>query len=405
MSGVSRPASDPPAPGSAGPLEALERRVAELEARVAELEGSGDALRETINRLGEALTDTHDRGAMVAAVLDTAVHHLRARAGVLYQLVAGRDVLRPTASCGDTGGGGLGGLGELMVGEGLAGHAARTGSEVLWPGDDAELAAPGASEPAHSEPAAGPRTAMAVPVRVGGRPYGVLALYGRSVGRPFAPGDVQSLEALVHQVEPAIENTFLYEEAQRLAITDGLTSLWNRRHFDLRAAAELQRANRFREPFSIVLIDVDSFKDVNDRFGHQAGDAVLIDLAVRFTNAVRDVDVVARFGGDEFGLILPSTDTEGARFVAQKIRASVAEVPFSVPGAELAITVSAGVAMWPDHGTTLAELLSAADRALYGAKRAGRDGVGCAGDSPDAGAGPDGGRAPAGGNARARGGT
>jgi diguanylate cyclase (GGDEF)-like protein len=355
-------------------LAALEGRVAALDARVAELEGAGGEFRRVLNRLGEALSATHDRPAMVGAVLETSALYLRAAAAAFFRIVPGRDVLRVTTTCGDVGGMGTA---EVAAGEGVAGRAAAGGEVVRWPDPDAPdpaaVAGPAPGEPQPPPPAAA--TAIAVPVRVGGRPYGVLAVYGRRSGEPFSAQDVESLETLVRQVEPAIENTYLYEEAKRLSITDGLTSLWNRREFDLRMRQEHQRGVRFGEPFSIVLLDLDHFKDVNDRHGHQVGDAVLIEVARRLISSIREVDVVARIGGEEFGLILPNTPVEGALHLAAKVRAIVGGQPVETDGLSLPLTVSAGVASFPDHGRTPAELYGAADAALYRAKAGGRDRV------------------------------
>jgi diguanylate cyclase (GGDEF)-like protein len=212
---------------------------------------------------------------------------------------------------------------------------------------------------------------VAVPVRSGGHAFGVLALYGRSVDRPYSGEDVEALTTMVRAVEPAIENTFLYEEARRLSITDGLTSLWNRRQFDLRLNEELRRGIRFSEPFSIVLLDLDQMKAVNDTYGHQAGDALLIEVAQRVTGGVRDVDVVARFGGDEFALILPATGIAGALRLADKVRALLADEPFELGPSPVVVTASIGVASYPEHGQTGHDLVGSADAALYRAKHAG----------------------------------
>jgi two-component system cell cycle response regulator len=345
-------------------VQVMESRLRQLETRVRELEESGSEFRRALNRLGDALAATHDRPAMLSAVLDTCALYLRAPAGAFYGSVAGTERLRPLASCGTAPA--PEDLTELKLGEGLAGAAAASGDVVIWPGS--EVIAPSPDEPADE----GARTGMAVPIRSGNRPFGVLAFYGRSADRSFTREDVDALVALVRQVETAIENTFLYEEATRLSITDGLTSLWNRRQFDLRVAAEHQRGVRFAEPFSIILLDLDQLKAVNDSLGHQAGDALLIEVAHRLASGVRDVDLVSRFGGDEFGLVLPSTGVAGALRVAEKVRGAIGGAPIDVGGrTPVRATVSVGVASYPEHGPTGRELVRAADAALYRAKAAG----------------------------------
>jgi len=238
---------------------------------------------------------------------------------------------------------------ELSAGEGVAGTAAVADDVVQCPGD-AELAP--------AEPSAS--AAVAIPLRRGNRAIGVLALYARGAEQAFTDDDMRLLQSLVRQAETAIENTFLYEEATRLSITDGLTGLWNRRLFDLRINEELQRAIRFQEPFGLLLVDLDHFKSVNDRYGHQAGDAVLVELARRLTDATREVDVVTRFGGEEFALILPKTPVQGTLRLAEKVREVVANEPFSAGNASMPVTVSVGAAGYPAHGLSAAELLAAA---------------------------------------------
>ena len=345
-------------------LATVERLILSLDARVRELEQSNGEFRRALNRLGDALSATHDRPAMLSAVLETCALYLRATTGVFYGVVAGTERLRPLVTCGAPPPAG----GELSRGQGVAGTAADQEAVVVWP------AGPGGTTPP-PEPGIEPfaDAAIAVPIRSGSKPFGVLALYGTPSDRPFSDDDVDTLATLVRQVEPAIENTFLYEEATRLSITDGLTSLWNRRQFDLRLIAEQQRAVRFGEPFSVILIDLDQMKEVNDTRGHQAGDAVLVEIASRLAGGVRDVDLVARFGGDEFALVLPNTGVAGALRLADKVRAAVADQPFETGGTAngVNLTVSVGVASYPEHGENGGTLVKAADDALYRAKTAG----------------------------------
>ncbi|MDQ6726305.1 MAG: GGDEF domain-containing protein, partial [Actinomycetota bacterium] len=240
------------------------------------------------------------------------------------------------------------------------------GGPVLWPGDGAAVRA------APQEPDCD-GGGVAIPLRSGGHPFGVLAYYGRATA--FDDGDVDSLVILVRQAETAIENSFLYEEAVRLSLTDGMTGLWNRRNFDLRLESELSRAVRFAEPFGVVFVELDQMKAVNDRHGHQAGDTVLIELARRLTEAVREVDLVARWGGDEFTLLLPKTGLAGAVLLAEKIRAAVGTVAFRVDTGSLDLTISVGVAAYPEHGSSGKDLVAAADAAMYRAKAGGRNRV------------------------------
>ena len=317
---------------------------------------------------------------MVSALLETTATYLGAEAAVFYIVVAGSERLRPMEKVGTAAGSPVG---ELTAGTGLAGAASQRGATVLWPGDG-EPARPSAEEP---EAGAG---AIAIPLRSGGHPFGVLAYYGKPA--PFDEEDVGSLEILVRQAETAIENSFLYEEAVRLSLTDGMTGLWNRRQFDLRLEAELSRAVRFSEPFAVVFVELDQMKLVNDRYGHQAGDTVLIELSRRLSEAVREVDVVARWGGDEFTLLLPKTALPGALLLAEKIRGAVVNAPFRIDGGSLEVTISVGVSAYPEHGSSGKDLVAAADAAMYRAKAQGRNRVqhavvGERRDKPDTGAG------------------
>jgi diguanylate cyclase (GGDEF)-like protein len=254
----------------------------------------------------------------------------------------------------------------VEIGEGVAGEAARSRDIV---------AAPAQVTAAATEPVSAEASSIALPVRSGARPFGVLALYGIPGGRALSTSEVEALHSLASQASTAIENTFLFEEAERLSITDGLTGLWNRRHFDLQAAGEVQRAVRFSEAFGVVMVDIDRFKAINDAHGHQTGDGVLVEFAGRLKAATRDVDIVARFGGEEFALLLPNTTCAGARTVGEKVRGRIGDEPFEVDGLSINVTVSVGVAAYPEHGTTVKELVAAADAALYRAKAGGRDRV------------------------------
>jgi diguanylate cyclase (GGDEF)-like protein len=160
-----------------------------------------------------------------------------------------------------------------------------------------------------------------------------------------------------------------------------LTGLANRRSCEETLNAELARAERFASPLAIVVADLDDFKDVNDHFGHQAGDVVLRELSAVLRESVRDIDLTGRWGGEEFGLVLPGTAAEGAAAVAERVRRTLEErLMLSVDGEPIAVTASFGVAAYPRNGDH-SSLVAAADEALYWAKRDGRDRVAAAVDA------------------------
>jgi diguanylate cyclase (GGDEF)-like protein len=186
-----------------------------------------------------------------------------------------------------------------------------------------------------------------------------------------------ALSALTFSVIAYVVDRWRDREARylRLAETDALTGLTNRRHFLELAARELARSRRYGSPMALVLVDLDHFKRVNDRYGHLAGDQVLTAAARALASGLREIDVIARHGGEEFAILLPETDLTGAREVAERSCRRLAETVTTVEGDEVRITASMGVASVTGGAATLDELLGRADRAMYGAKRAGRDRV------------------------------
>jgi diguanylate cyclase (GGDEF)-like protein len=161
---------------------------------------------------------------------------------------------------------------------------------------------------------------------------------------------------------------------EELSSRDGLTGLYNRREFEDRLREETQRARRYGKSLSVIILDIDHFKNVNDRYGHQAGDETLIAVADLIRLSARPMDAVCRYGGEELAVILPETDASGAGILAERIRASVAESLTITPqGVEIQVTVSIGFAAFPQDGDTGPGLVKAADEALYAAKQEGRN--------------------------------
>jgi diguanylate cyclase (GGDEF)-like protein len=166
-----------------------------------------------------------------------------------------------------------------------------------------------------------------------------------------------------------------HEEIYRLMTTDGLTQLHNKRYFDEMLDREVARAKRYKRSFSLLVFDIDRFKDINDRFGHLAGDAILRQLGAVLSGRLRVNDVLARVGGEEFALITPEVGVDGAKELAGKINRLIGDTRFEFEGARVGVTVSVGVAEWQDQYDDPSELLKAADDKLYEAKRNGRNQV------------------------------
>lgn len=213
------------------------------------------------------------------------------------------------------------------------------------------------------------------------------ALVATRTGRRGRPGlvrlrEIEALSSLAHHAILALTNARLHEEVRDMAIRDPLTGLLNHGEFQRVLASEAGRLERFsslRTPghrLSLLLIDIDRFKLLNDRYGHPSGDAVLREVAIAINGAVRSFDVVARYGGEEFAVVLPETGEEGALQVAERVRQAVCgTVAAPKPGPRRRITVSIGSATAPADGSNPAELIASADDALYRAKDTGRNRV------------------------------
>ena len=218
------------------------------------------------------------------------------------------------------------------------------------------------------------RGAEDLSLKAGEATVGTLVCGSRSAdGLPESAQKELSMLAL--QAAEALVRTRLYEESERMATTDGLTGLLNRRTFDSSLEQRLREAQRYGRPLSLLLLDVDHFKKVNDTHGHPAGDAVLSGVAKVAQKQARETDLVARYGGEEMALILPETDARGAWAIAERIRKAVEAAAHATEQGALRVTLSVGVATWTAGGESPDDLLQAADKALYRAKENGRNRV------------------------------
>ncbi len=201
---------------------------------------------------------------------------------------------------------------------------------------------------------------------------GMLVLYSGKK-ESLSSHQIELLELLGNQASSSLANAKLHEEIERMASTDGLTGLFNHRTFQERLSAEFKRRERISVPLSLLLIDIDFFKKINDTYGHPAGDEVLRGVAGVVRETIRNIDIPARYGGEEFAAILPGTDGEGAQSMAERLRTAIAGKTFSIDGKSLEVTVSIGVATSPHDTDNKEGLIEKADQALYHAKRDGRN--------------------------------
>jgi len=175
------------------------------------------------------------------------------------------------------------------------------------------------------------------------------------------------------QMSIMLENALTNESMEHLSMCDGLTGLYNRRHLNERLLSEVKKVHRIGQNLSLLILDVDYFKKINDQFGHPVGDKVLTTLSQTIQAQVRDIDIVGRFGGEEFMVIMPSTNIDGAKITAEKIRNSIAQLKFNELNFK-AITISVGVSTYAGNGIDSAEeLIQITDQALYKAKANGRN--------------------------------
>lgn len=367
------------------------RMTRELRSYVQALTASRDQLRGHLAILGDTLSSTHDLHRILQVILQTARAATGARGGVVLLLDPADGML--AARCAE----GLSGqwdvpekdlpslriaLGQGILGTVAAGAEPRRGVRPAVLGD----------EPACQTYVAVPICAPATvddplwpgdPAAEGGKPatLGVLALYDRLGADEFDDADLLTLRTFAGQAGVAVHNVRVHEEAQRLSLTDPLTGLWNYRYLRESLRREVERANRFARMLTVLVLDLDHFKDVNDTYGHAAGDSVLGEFARRVREGLREVDVAFRQGGEEFVVLLPETDAYGGIIVAERLGAAIREMPVRVESRSgearmqltVPISVSIGIAVYPEHGGSAQQVLDAADDALYAAKHAGRD--------------------------------
>lgn len=216
---------------------------------------------------------------------------------------------------------------------------------------------------------------LALPLKISRRTIGFLHCSG------LDESEKARFNILAQQFFLGMKRAILYQEIQELAISDSLTGVSSRRHCLDRLNQELERSRKFNYPFSVLMTDIDYFKTYNDRYGHLVGDAILKEVSASIKENIRQIDIVGRYGGEEFCIILAETDKEQALQAAQRIRGAIEAKLIRVYDEYVKVTVSIGLSMFPKHAKDIEKLIDCADQALYKAKQEGRNRVGVYGNN------------------------
>ncbi len=348
---------------------ALDSMADTLQVTIEQLQTGRSALAQTFEQFGEALGHTHDLDGLLRTVVEAAKQGAGAQIGTAL-LGDARALTERVSSAPDGADGGwvAATIDAITV---VAARAVQTG-EAIQLGGRTAIGATAAID-GRGESGRGRDPILAVPLMRGEEVVGALAVARPPGAAAFDEVAVAAVTALGAHAGTAIANVREHQETQRLSVTDPMTGVANVRQLSVTLAREVERAHRFTRPLSVMMLDLDHFKSVNDTHGHAFGDVVLREFARRLQACLREVDLVARYGGEEFAVVLPETGPDGARAVATRVVEAIRSVPFSAGEHTRQVTVSVGIASYPEHGGTATDLMAAADAALYTAKRSGRD--------------------------------
>jgi diguanylate cyclase (GGDEF)-like protein len=263
---------------------------------------------------------------------------------------------------------------KLKVGEGIAGWVARHGSPAIVNDVSADRRFNSTFDKASNFRT---RSVLCVPLLSRGQLIGVVELINRKSNLyRFTKDDLSLALMLMGPVAVSLHNAILFQEKEKLAITDDLTKLYNTRYIHLRMSRMIEDRKRSKQQFSLIFLDLDGFKTVNDRFGHLIGGKTLIEIGKIISKNVNKRDEVARYGGDEFVVLLPSAGPLNARKTAERIRTAIMMHNFAgTMPAQVKLSASFGISVFPDHAETLTELIQKADNAMYAVKYNGKNAV------------------------------
>ncbi len=325
----------------------------------------------TLFEIGKALTSSLDLKEVLKAVMEKISVLMQPKNWSLMLVDDDRDELRFEIAIGE-GAEKLKDL-RLKIGEGIAGWVARERKPLLVPDVDKD---PRFSKKADEASKFKTQSVVCVPLVTRGKCLGVIELINKVQDGNFGEDDLLLLTTLADYTAIAIENAMFVKKVEELTITDDLTKLYNSRFLQTRLEYEIERARRAGQDISLVFMDLDRFKEINDNYGHLCGSKVLKETARLIRGTIRTTDMACRYGGDEFLILMPETAKKNALAAAWKLRASLNEHFFlTEEGINARLTGSFGVATFPADAGDKNDLIHKADNAMYNVKNKGRDGV------------------------------
>ncbi|HIE05605.1 MAG TPA: diguanylate cyclase [bacterium (Candidatus Stahlbacteria)] len=335
-------------------LLALQRRIKELK---------------TLNEVVRVLNSSLDPDQIFKGIMEKITDLIRAEAWSLLLIDKERDELYFEEAAGPVGQKLLGK--RIKIGEGIVGWVAKEAKSII---------VPDVSEDARFNPVFDKKTSfktksiLCVPLKRGDELFGVLEMINKVGGDPFVRDDLLLLEIFAEHATVAIQNAMLYKKIEQLSITDDLTSLYNSRFCNMFLDRVVEEAKRDKKNVSVIFLDIDFFKLVNDRFGHLVGGETLKAVGERIKSVARSMDYCIRYGGDEYIVILPKTPKKTALVIAERIRKAIADEPFLAFENQLFhLTITSGVATFPDDAGSKEELLGMSDQAMYVGKTQGKN--------------------------------